>query len=208
MSNLKEAAINLIARKATDIQLDDIVRQLQGLPPRPEGDEPLKKLFGYIEAEKGSSAAIESQRPSGYDPTQPIDWSNNNAKISKYFTVGEVTQQDPRRIPKGDVIKQVLKLALELDKVREAWGKPLGVTSWYRPEAINFAVGGSTYSQHIQGHAADIYPIGGDTYEFQDWLDSRWGDALGYGAARGFVHVDMRDGVGFNGQYGSVRWNY
>ena len=43
-----------------------------------------------------------------------------------------------------------------LDPLREAWGKPLTVTSGYRCPALNKAVGGSRTSQHITGQAADI----------------------------------------------------
>lgn len=43
-----------------------------------------------------------------------------------------------------------------LDPLREAWGKPLTVTSGYRCSALNKAVGGSRTSQHITGQAADI----------------------------------------------------
>ena len=132
-----------------------------------------------------------------------INWSDPKQKISKYFTVGEVTQGDRRRVPSDPtVIKNILALAHELDKIREAWGKPIGVTSWYRPRAINRAVGGVQDSQHINGGAADIYPIGGDIFAFQKWLDSRWNRALGYGAKKGFVHVDLRA----PGQ--RIRWNY
>jgi len=131
-----------------------------------------------------------------------IDWTNWDSKVSEYFTVGEVTQRDARRIPKTEAVKaNVVKLAKELDKVREAWGEPIGVTSWYRPPAVNKAVGGVSNSQHINGSAADIYPIGGDIHAFQKWLDTFWGDkALGYGAKKGFVHVDLRRG--------KIRWNY
>lgn len=209
MSNLEKAAIKLIEKKATPIQLDAIVRQLQGITtPLPDGQEPLESLFSYIEATKGSLAAAESVR-SPYDPSVEIDWDNNNCKVSKYFTVGEVTQYDARRTPKGDVIPRVLELASHLDEIREAWGHPVGVTSWYRPPEVNREVGGSQYSQHMQGWAADIYPVtGGTTFDFQTWLDPQWGDALGYGSHRGFVHIDLREGLGFNGEQGWIRWDY
>lgn len=130
-----------------------------------------------------------------------IDWKDFNCKVSDYFSVKEVTHNDKRRIPQSDSIKQnIILLANELDNVRSAWGKPIGVTSWYRPPAINAAVGGVPNSQHITGKAADIYPINGDIWAFQKWLDSRWNKALGYGAKKGFVHVDLRPG--------RLRWNY
>lgn len=131
-----------------------------------------------------------------------IDWNDWNCKVSEYFTVGEVTQRDKQRIPKTEDVKaNIVKLAKELDKVRRAWGKPIEVTSWYRPPAVNKAVGGVSNSQHINGSAADIRPIGGDINAFQKWLDKFWGDkALGYGAKKGFVHVDLR--------LGKIRWNY
>lgn len=43
-----------------------------------------------------------------------------------------------------------------LDPLRQAWGKPLTVTSGYRCPALNKAVGGSRTSQHMTGQAADI----------------------------------------------------
>lgn len=132
-----------------------------------------------------------------------IDWNNPQAQVSKYFKVYEVTNNQIARIPQTETIKNnVIRLAKELDLVREAWGGPIGVTSWYRPPAINAAVGGVPNSQHLTGLAADIYPMGRNGREFEDWLDRIWAYALGYGQAsgRGFTHVDLRPG--------RARWNY
>lgn len=43
-----------------------------------------------------------------------------------------------------------------LDPLREAWGKPLTVTSGYRCPELNKLVGGSKTSHHLRGMAADI----------------------------------------------------
>lgn len=43
-----------------------------------------------------------------------------------------------------------------LDPLREAWGKPITVTSGYRCPQLNKAVGGVATSMHLQGRAADI----------------------------------------------------
>lgn len=132
-----------------------------------------------------------------------INWSDFTCKISKYFTVGEVTQNDSRRIPKDKHVQNnILKIAKELDVIRETWGNPIGVTSWYRPPVINRAVKGAKNSQHLNGSAVDIYPIGGDIYKFQTWLDKRWNMAMGYGAKKNFCHIDLRA----PGQ--RIRWDY
>lgn len=166
--------------------------------------------FRDVNSSIDHSPPIESVR-SPFDPNQPIDWKDFNCRVSKYFTVGEVTQNDLRRVPKpgSPEEKNCLRLAKELDKVREAWGAPIGVTSWYRPEPINTQVGGVSNSQHIYGAAADIYTMDSDGFsqrdhEFEQWLDKKaWKNrGLGYGisSGRGFTHVDLRQG--------SPRWNY
>ena len=43
-----------------------------------------------------------------------------------------------------------------LDPLREAYGKPIRVTSGYRCTELNRAVGGAGNSQHLYGMAADI----------------------------------------------------
>jgi hypothetical protein len=140
-----------------------------------------------------------------------IDWADPACPISRYFTVGEVTQNDPERVPTPGSEEEIniFALAAELDLIREQWGEPIGVTSWYRPYHINLAVGGVSNSQHISGAAADIYPINGGGQEFEEWLDIYWGGALGYGQAsgRGFTHVDLRGG-GFKDGTGEIRWTY
>lgn len=161
-----------------------------------------------------SIAARESVRPLGF--TGQIDWKNPRCYVSKYFTVMEVTQGDRRRIPVlgSQEEKNILRFAVELDSVREAWGHPLGVSSWFRPKKpvnINAQVGGVADSQHILGWAADIYPLaGGSIFDLQRWLDGRWLDRLGYGARKGFVHLDNFGGGGLDklGVEGKVRWNY
>ncbi|MDX2271027.1 MAG: D-Ala-D-Ala carboxypeptidase family metallohydrolase [Cyanobacteriota bacterium] len=138
------------------------------------------------------------------------DWNNPAARLSTYFRVGEMTLGDPRRIPLDPVVKaRIVRFAQELNKVRAAWGSGLGVTSWYRPYLVNLAVGGVPNSQHVLGWAADVYPVNGKISEFQTWIDLRWSGGLGYGAQKGFVHLDARDGFPcFGDRKRGVRWIY
>ena len=83
--------------------------------------------------------------------------------MAKYFTLGELCKSDvavEKRIvntPDNPTIERMQALMEEcLDKVREMWGKPIGVNSGYRSAELNRAVGGAKNSQHLRGEAADI----------------------------------------------------
>jgi putative chitinase len=146
-------------------------------------------------------------------PARSTDLKRMDDKLSKYFTVGEYLRYDPRRIPTGAdskaVITRALLLGEHLDKIREAWGSPIIITSGYRPTNINAQVGGVSNSRHILGDAVDIAPQTGSIHAFQTWLDKRWYGALGWGASKGFVHIDMRNSKGFDtGGSKGPRWNY
>ena len=84
--------------------------------------------------------------------------------MAKYFTFGELCKSDvamQKRIENtptdAETIEHLNTLMDEcLDKVRELWGKPIGVNSGYRSPELNRAVGGAKNSQHMRGEAADI----------------------------------------------------
>lgn len=83
--------------------------------------------------------------------------------MSRYFSIGELTHSVTAINKKidntpSDAVKSNLEaLATEvLDVIREAYGKPLYVSSGYRSKALNKAVGGVITSQHLTGNAADL----------------------------------------------------
>jgi hypothetical protein len=84
--------------------------------------------------------------------------------MARYFTLGELCRSDTAlangiaNAPTDNAIIGRLNLLMEdcLDKVREMWGKPIGVNSGYRSPELNRAVGGARNSQHLRGEAADI----------------------------------------------------
>lgn len=82
----------------------------------------------------------------------------------KYFTVKEMccsgSHPDLVEVPKSGTApyKNIVFLVDNLlDPLRERLGKPVVVTSGYRPERLNKAVGGSKTSNHLYGCAADIH---------------------------------------------------
>jgi putative chitinase len=129
-----------------------------------------------------------------------IDWYDMNQPISRFFTVREVTNNDVRRVPNTVHQQNVLRLAKELDLIRDKYGA-LMVTSWMRPSKqdgylydINKAVGGSSLSQHRTGLAVDIYPINYPLAQFQSEMLNTWRGGVGKGVSKGFIHLDARHG--------------
>ena len=57
-----------------------------------------------------------------------------------------------------------------LEPLRKHFDSPVIVTSGFRCEEVNKAIGGSPSSQHMIGEAADIQVIGHSAYEVADWL--------------------------------------
>ncbi|MCM1176571.1 MAG: D-Ala-D-Ala carboxypeptidase family metallohydrolase [Bacteroidales bacterium] len=58
----------------------------------------------------------------------------------------------------SDEVRNSVKALVEnvLQPLRDAWGKPLHISSGYRCQELNKAVGGVPSSQHVLGEAADI----------------------------------------------------
>ena len=87
--------------------------------------------------------------------------------MGKYFTINElcVSGSYPKLVEvpaKGTTIYNNLVFLIErLDVIREKWNGPIIVTSGYRSEKLNKAVGGSRTSYHRLGLAADIHPKSG-----------------------------------------------
>ena len=148
---------------------------------------------------------LQAKAPAAAPPAalllQPgaIDWGNFDALVTPNLTVGEVLQFDRRRRPsaQSSVIPRILGTAAEFQSIRRAWARPLGMTSFYRPEPINREVGGVPGSFHVTGLAIDIYPIGMPLQALYQWLMVRWTGGFGDGRDRGFIHLDRRNGGRF-----------
>ncbi len=84
----------------------------------------------------------------------------------KYFTLNELIKSDaarrskinntPNKQEENNLIALVENI---LDPLREAYGKPIIVTSGFRCERLNKLVNGSKTSQHRTGQAADIRTV-------------------------------------------------
>lgn len=100
-----------------------------------------------------------------------------NQKLSKNFTLGEFLASDTAKkkgianIPTLVDIYHMQELCIYLlQPIRDAWGKPIKVTSGFRSFKLNQAVGGSSTSVHMRGWAADIKPTSGSYKEFETFV--------------------------------------
>lgn len=87
-------------------------------------------------------------------------------KLSKNFTSEELTRSTTAmrlHINNEPSTKELAALSLLatniLQPLRDAWGQPIVVSSGYRCEKLNKAVGGAKNSQHLFGEAADIHTL-------------------------------------------------
>lgn len=96
---------------------------------------------------------------------------DRNKKLSPHFTLGELIVSDTAarkgidNSPSALVESNLGLVAATLEAVRAINGKPLVVSSGYRCQALNTAVGGSDKSAHMYGLAADINVPGISPYD-------------------------------------------
>ena len=85
-------------------------------------------------------------------------------KLSKNLTLAECTKSTTasrlgiNNTPDDEwIIENLRAIASDIfQPLRESFGCPIYVSSGYRSEALNKAIGGSKRSQHIQGRALDL----------------------------------------------------
>lgn len=94
----------------------------------------------------------------------------------KYFTLEELLtssiarQKSIENLPSWQIVENLLELAMMLDRIREAWGSGIRISSGFRNTALNTAVGGVKTSVHRLGFAADLIPVNGKFDEFVAFL--------------------------------------
>ena len=83
--------------------------------------------------------------------------------ISKHITFDEATRSETatklsiENIPNDEQIDNMKYVAENVfEKVRNHFGVPISVNSFFRSRALNKAVGGAHTSQHLTGQAIDI----------------------------------------------------
>ena len=131
-------------------------------------------------------------------------------KLSKNFTLGEMIQSQTAirknidNNPNGDQILNLIDLCDNvLQPLRDAIG-PIRISSGFRSQKLNVAIGGAASSQHcaLNGAAADI-DMGERNAEIFEWLKSNvdfdqliW--EFGDKSNPSWVHVSYKEGKNRN----------
>lgn len=82
--------------------------------------------------------------------------------LTQHFTLAELTRSTTAEklgidnTPPPELLPRLILVAEMLERIRTTLNCPVIVSSGYRCEKVNLAVGGATTSDHPQGHAADI----------------------------------------------------
>ena len=151
----------------------------------------------------GAKPVQVQQQPANLSPSSPF-----TARLTPHITLGEFALgQEARRFDHQHQVNTAAELAAFMERCRARFGgKPVIITSGYRPATINRSVGGASGSEHLYNApgvgAVDFYIQGESVKVVQDWCDKEWPYSLGYGAPKGFVHLGIRSGRP------RVRWDY
>ena len=93
---------------------------------------------------------------------------------SKDFTWSEALYLPKWEIfttPESEFVFYAIELVAEkMQIIRDIFGAPVQITSWYRPLVYNETVGGSKKSSHILGMAVDFNVLGRDADEVRTVL--------------------------------------
>lgn len=112
---------------------------------------------------------------------------DGSKKLSVNFKVREFACSDG-----SDPIFIADELVTVLQKIRTHFGKAVTITSAYRTPKRNSAVGGTTYSQHLYGTAADIKVSGVSPGDVAAYAEKLMPNRGGIGTYSTFTHIDVR----------------
>ena len=112
---------------------------------------------------------------------------DGSKKLSTNFRVKEFACTDG-----SDPIFIDSELVTILQNIRTHFGRAVTITSAYRTPPQNKACGGTTYSQHLYGKAADIKVSGISPKKVAEYAETLLQGKGGIGVYDTFTHIDIR----------------
>jgi uncharacterized protein YcbK (DUF882 family) len=112
-------------------------------------------------------------------------------KISQHFARSEFACQCGNNCPQSQDPTVDVTLIQILEELRRHFNTPITVTSGVRCKSHNASVGGSVFSKHLEGKAADVLLNGVTPDRVYDYLVDRY-PGYGFGKYETFTHIDSR----------------
>jgi uncharacterized protein YcbK (DUF882 family) len=116
-------------------------------------------------------------------------------KLTENFTLDEFASKDGAKFP-DHVTANLIRLAKNLQKLRNHLGQGITINSGYRSPAHNKNIGGSPNSTHMRGLASDIVVNGVDPTDvaasIEKLIASGEMEEGGLKAYQTFTHYDIR----------------
>lgn len=170
----------------------------------------VKRLRKNLETAHMSASEAKSKVEALKKRIARLEKEAQTGRPSEHFSYAEFNTKDGTPVPPMayDGLDHLCQTYLE--PLRKKFG-PISITSGYRHEAYNRAVGGETNSVHIydapgrtgKAVAADIVCSSGTPSQWGAFLDQLGAGGVGIYSGSGFVHVDNRQRMG----WGRGRWN-
>ena len=82
-----------------------------------------------------------------------------DGRMVKNFSLKEMSNNEADEDIKLILTPEVVEHAQMMQELRNWYGKPLNVSSWYRTATFNKKCGGASNSAHLDGRATDINNI-------------------------------------------------
>ena len=112
------------------------------------------------------------------------------SKISQHFARSEFACQCGNCPQAQDPTVDVTLIQI-LEELRRHFNTPITITSGVGCKSHNASVGGSVFSKHLEGKAADVLLNGVTPDRVYDYLVDRY-PGYGFGKYETFTHIDSR----------------
>lgn len=116
-------------------------------------------------------------------------------QLTKDFNLSEFNSKDGAKMP-ANVLKNIKKVAENLQILRDYLGIPIRINSAYRSPSHNEKIGGIKDSQHVQGLAVDIVTKAHTPKQLAKIIEKLIKEKKiiegGLGVYPSFVHYDIR----------------
>lgn len=142
--------------------------------------------------EQSTPVNLADRRESMRLPTGLLVYNTDLIIPGGNLTWGEVTANCSRIPDTKELEENLLATARYFQAIRDVYGSPIDISSGFRPESVNRAIGGARFSQHVKALALDLIPRDGGLTKLLNVVLQSKTVGVGDGRKKGFIHADYR----------------